>query len=88
MKPARKTRKPQPSKRSANKRGASPRETLFAGVDVDLVRQLLEKLPLEEESLEDMVDAFLSTQPEALEEMPSAEGAHGVADLPASRGQR
>ena len=55
------------------KRGASPRD-MFAGMDLNLLRQFLaEELPLEEESLEDMVDSFLAAQPEALEEMPSTE---------------
>ena len=47
---------------------------------MDLERQLLQELPLEEESLEDMIDAFLSTQPEALEEMPSAEAMTQLAE--------
>ncbi|HKN30208.1 MAG TPA: hypothetical protein VJY34_20955 [Roseiarcus sp.] len=59
---------------------ASPRD-LFAGMDMNLLRRLLaEELPLEEESLEDMVDAFLSAQPEALEDMPSAEAMSQLAE--------
>ena len=62
------------------KRGASPRD-LFAGMDLNLLRQLLaDELALEEESLEDMVDAFLSAQPEALEDMPSAEAMSQLAE--------
>ena len=62
------------------KRGASPRN-LFAGMDMNLVRRLLaEELRHEEESLEDMVDAFLSTQPEALEDMPSVEAMSQLAE--------
>ncbi len=59
---------------------ASPPD-LFAGVDMNLLRQLLaEELSPEEESLEDMVDAFLSTQPESLEDMPSAEAMSQLAE--------
>jgi hypothetical protein len=54
---------------------------MFAGMDLNLLRQLLaDELALEEESLEDMVDAFLSTQPEALEDMPSAEAMSQLAE--------
>ena len=57
------------------KRGASPRDTPFAGVDIAMLRRLLaDELPLEEESLEEKVDKFLSVRPESVEEMPD-EGA-------------
>ncbi len=56
------------------KRGPSPRDRLFKGVDMDLLRRLLaDERPLEDESLEDMIDRFLSTQPESVEDMPDEE---------------
>ncbi len=68
-------------KPARRKRGASPRETLYAGMDVKLIRQLLaDALPFRDESLEDMVDAFLSTEPERLEDMPDEEAMSRLAE--------
>ncbi len=67
-------------RKTTRRKHASPHE-LFAGVDMNLLRQLLvEELPLEDESLKDMVDAFLSTQPEELDDMPSAEAMSQLAE--------
>ncbi|HZZ59818.1 MAG TPA: hypothetical protein VFE63_01410 [Roseiarcus sp.] len=68
-------------KPARRKRGSSPRETLFAGLDMKLIRQLLaEELDFEEESLEDIVDEFLSSEPDALEDMPDADTMTQLAD--------
>ena len=73
-------KKPAGAKRTRPKHGPTPRE-LFAGVDLDLVRQLLaNEFPPEEKSLEDMVDAFLATQPEELDDVPSAEAMSQLAE--------
>ena len=69
-----------PKKRARAKRVSSPRE-LFAGADLNLLRRFLaEELQREEESLEEMVDAFLSAQPEELDEMPSVEAMSRLAE--------
>jgi len=68
-------------KPAQKKRRASPRETLFAGVDMSMLRRLLaDELPLEEKSLEEMIDDFLSVQPESVEEMPDEEAMSELAE--------
>ncbi len=67
--------------RKAPRRKPANLQDFFGGVDMDLLRQLLaEKLPLEKESLEDMVDAFLSAQPEEVDDMPDAEAMSQLAE--------
>src|SRR5208337_329259 len=69
-------RRPKPARKQ---RRARPPQTLFEGVDLKLLRQLLEdELPLG--GLEDMVDEFLSAQPEELEEMPDGEAMAQLAE--------
>jgi len=69
-------RRPKPARKQ---RRARPAQTLFEGVDLKLLRQLLEdELPLG--GLEDMVDEFLSVQPEELEEMPDGEAMAQLAE--------
>ena len=73
--------KPARKKPARKRRAASPRDTLFAGMDMDLLRRLLaDQLPLEGESLEDMVDKFLSVRPERVEEMPDEEAMSELAE--------
>src|SRR5208337_2880549 len=59
-------------KPTRKKRGAGSPAALFAGVDMTALRQLLaDEWP--EESLEDMIDEFLSTEPGSAEDMPDAD---------------
>ena len=53
----------------------------FAAADLKLLRKLLaQQLTYKEDSLEDMVEAFLSSGPERLEEMPSVEAMSELAE--------
>ena len=59
---------------------AGPRD-LFAGVDMQLLGQFLaEATALEEKGLEDMVEAFLSAQPEDVEDMPDTDAISDLAE--------
>ena len=56
------------------KRRAGLRDTLFKDVDIGLLRRLLaDDLPPDEDSLEGMIEAVLSAEPDDLDDMPSVE---------------
>jgi hypothetical protein len=56
------------------KRRAGPKDTFFPDVDLDLVRRLLaDRFPSDEEDLVDMVQDYLSLEPDIFEDMPDDE---------------
>ncbi len=74
-------------KPARKKRGASPLDTLFAGVDMSMLRRLLaDELPLEEETLEEMVDRFVSLEPREGEDMSKLSDALERARIDANGG--
>ena len=74
-------------KPARKKRGASPLDTLFAGVDMSMLRRLLaDELPLEEETLEEMVDRFVSLEPREGQDMSKLSDALERARIDANGG--
>ncbi len=63
-----------PRKAPPRKRRPSARETLFGGVDIGALRRLLaNEFPLDEDSLEGMLEELLSAQPDDPDDLPSTE---------------
>ena len=70
------------AKREHSRAGSerSPRD-VFAGIDIEPLRRLLaDEFALEDKGLEEMVEAFLSAQPEDVEDMPDAEATFELAE--------
>ncbi|RBP15483.1 hypothetical protein DFR50_10839 [Roseiarcus fermentans] len=76
-KPAAKPRKPAAKSR---KKRAGPLDTMFSGVDMDALRLLMESLPVEDRSVADMIEPFLSADPTSVEEMPEGEAISELAE--------
>ncbi len=75
-----------PAKRKPAKAKKRERGGAASGVDLDLLRSLLQRGDPDEDSLEDRIEAFLSSDPASEEDMPDAEAMMElIADLDSLR---
>jgi hypothetical protein len=78
-KPAAKRKRPH-SDEAKMKTRSSRRDKPAAGVDLGLLRRLLDALPGEDRSLEDMIEEFIAVDPTDIEDMPEVEAMSELAE--------